>query len=240
MGIQKQPRSDTKTRILDAAERLFALRGFQRTSIKRLACEAEVNLAAVNYHFGSKAALAERVIERRLRPINRQRMERLEAVQQDAARQGCRPLAEDVLRAFIEPAFAPTEIMQSERYFLAIAGQVFSGPNDTIRSLFIRHFTPPFLLLFQLMKAALSGLPEGVLWWRLHFVIGALVHCMHMFGTRLPAPNFFPLPDNADTVVKLLIPFVTNGMKAPYHRENKKMLGLGSQIIQPLTAKGEL
>ncbi|MBW1870503.1 MAG: TetR family transcriptional regulator [Deltaproteobacteria bacterium] len=228
MNIRNQPRSDTKTRILDTAERLFALRGFQRTSIKRLACEAKANLAAVNYYFGSKAALIEKVIERRLRPINQQRMQRLEALQQDGVRQGCRPFCEDVLRAFIEPSFTLTEIVRRERYFLAIAGRAFSEPDDAIRSIFMRHFKPPFLLLFQLMKTALPGLPEAVLWWRLHFAIGAMVHCMHMCGTRLSAPDFSQLPEDANTVVKLLIPFVTNGMKAPYHRENEKMLGLGS------------
>ncbi|RKZ58555.1 MAG: hypothetical protein DRQ44_14555 [Gammaproteobacteria bacterium] len=228
MGIQKQPCPNTKTRIMDTAEQLFTLKGFQCTSIKRLACAARVNQAAVNYHFGSKAALIEKIIDRRLRPINRQRIERLEAVQQAAARQGCRPRTEDVLHAFIEPTFALTEIIQTEKYFLSIAGRVFSEPDDAIRSILILHFKPSFLLLFKLMKAALSGLPEAVLLWRLHFVIGALAHCMYMCGTRLAVPDFFPLPDNADTMVKLLISFATNTMNAPYYRENENMLGFDS------------
>lgn len=47
-------RSDTKTRILDAAEKLFAERGFSETSLRLITSKAEVNLASVNYHFGSK------------------------------------------------------------------------------------------------------------------------------------------------------------------------------------------
>jgi len=100
--------SEAKLRILDTAERLFSLNGFHSTSIKQLASEAKVNQAAVNYYFGSKAALIEKVIDRRLRPINQKRMERLEAIRQAAVREGCRPIAEDVLRAFIEPAFTTT------------------------------------------------------------------------------------------------------------------------------------
>lgn len=60
----------SRERILEAAERLFALNGFQCTTISQLACEAKGNLAAVNYYFGSKRALIERVVERRL-PLTR-------------------------------------------------------------------------------------------------------------------------------------------------------------------------
>ena len=53
---------DTKERILDAAERLFAREGFHNTSLRAITGEADVNLAAVNYHFGSKEALLDAVI----------------------------------------------------------------------------------------------------------------------------------------------------------------------------------
>ena len=91
MDSQKKPQPDTKSRIMDAAERLFAIKGFQGTSIKRLACEAGVNQAAVNYHFGSKTALIEKVIDRRLTPINQQRMQRLEVVRRTAVMEHTRP-----------------------------------------------------------------------------------------------------------------------------------------------------
>jgi len=71
-------------------------------------------------------------------------MERLEAV-----RQGCRPLAEDALHGVIEPAFTLTEIMPSERYFLAIAGPAFSEMDDAIQRIFIWHFKPPFIVSFD-------------------------------------------------------------------------------------------
>lgn len=100
-----------------------------------------MNQAAVNYHFGSKAALIEKVIERRLLPINRKRMERLEAVRQAAIRQDCRPLAKDVLRAFIEPAFTANTPLPEKRCFLALAGRAFYEPDATIRTILINQFT---------------------------------------------------------------------------------------------------
>lgn len=97
--------SDTKLRIKDTAERLFARNGFQRTSIKRLASEARVNLAAVNYHFGSKMTLIERVVERRWRPVNQQHMERLEVIRRNADLKDGGFLDRKCLRSLIEPAF---------------------------------------------------------------------------------------------------------------------------------------
>ena len=69
---------DTKQRILDVAERLFATRGFHATSLRAITRAAEVNLAAVNYHFGSKDALLEAVMLRRLGPLNEIRQARLD------------------------------------------------------------------------------------------------------------------------------------------------------------------
>ena len=65
---------DTKTRILDTAERLFAQKGFDAVSLRNIIASAKVNLAAVHYHFGSKQALVHAVIGRRLRPINGERI----------------------------------------------------------------------------------------------------------------------------------------------------------------------
>ena len=71
-------KADTKDTILDAAEDLFAEQGFGATSLRQLTARAGVNLAAVNYHFGSKEDLAKAVLRRRIEPINRERRERLD------------------------------------------------------------------------------------------------------------------------------------------------------------------
>ena len=60
---------DTRTRILDAAEHLFAERGFNGTSVRAITDLAGANLAAVGYHFGSKAELLAAVIRRVTEPI---------------------------------------------------------------------------------------------------------------------------------------------------------------------------
>src|SRR5690606_12136445 len=70
---------DTRARILDAAEALFMTHGFEATSMRMITGQAGVNLAAVNYHFGSKDALIQEVFRRRLTELNRDRLAALEA-----------------------------------------------------------------------------------------------------------------------------------------------------------------
>ncbi len=68
----------TKERLLDSAEHLFSRRGFSATSVRQITAEANVNLAALNYHFGSKEQLISAVFARRLGPLNEERIGLLE------------------------------------------------------------------------------------------------------------------------------------------------------------------
>src|SRR3954471_17969486 len=94
--------SDTKTRILDAAEQLFTEQGFEATSLRSLTTAAGVNLAAVNYHFGTKEELFQAVLTRRLDPMNQERIELLERVERQAG--GKPATVEKVIFAMLIPA----------------------------------------------------------------------------------------------------------------------------------------
>src|ERR1700720_3422942 len=95
--------TDTRTHILDTAERLFAGRGIDAVSIRNLVDEAGVNLAAVHYHFGSREELVGAGIESRVAPMNAERLRLLDQV--EAAPSGAPPALEDILRAFVAPVF---------------------------------------------------------------------------------------------------------------------------------------
>ncbi len=95
--------SDTKNKILDTAERLFARQGIGATSLRAIVREAGLNVAAIHYHFGSREALVLEVFNRRLKPINQQRVARLEEMEQ--TRSPAIPL-NDLVRAFLEPVFS--------------------------------------------------------------------------------------------------------------------------------------
>src|SRR5260221_14076191 len=111
-----KPQHETRTRILDAAEELFMQHGFEATSMRLLTSKAGGNLAAVNYHFGSKDALIEAVFRRRVDPMNTTRVAELERLEADAAG---RPLSPDaIIRAFIGPSLRLIEDAKSGRRHL--------------------------------------------------------------------------------------------------------------------------
>ena len=205
---------ETKQRILDVAERLFASDGYHGTSLRAITGGAHVNLAAVNYHFGSKEALITAVIERRLVPINRLRTKRLAEVRQTAARSGRRPVIKDVLFAFIEPTLLFKESGPGARDFIALVGRAIAEPDDTVRKIFMGFMDLVFHLLFETLAEAAPHIPRDVLFWRISFAIGAISHTMLSFGRCVFIPaGVEPEPD-ARALVEMLVPFVAAGMEA--------------------------
>lgn len=166
----------TKERILAAAEVLFAQRGFDGASLRQLTSAAGVNLAAVNYHFGSKEKLVEEVFRRRLDELNANRLAALARVAGTAD-----ATLEAVLDAYIRPALDLSHD-NSGALFMRVLARAFAEHDDTLRQFLstnyghvMRQFTVEFArLLPQLSK------PE--LYWRIDLVTGALTHAMSGFG----------------------------------------------------------
>jgi AcrR family transcriptional regulator len=198
---------DTKTRILDAAENLFAAKGFHNTSLREITKEAGVNLAAVNYHFGSKESLFEEVFKRHFLPVNRIRLARLEDIRDNATRDRSRPAARDVLQAFIAPVlhFRETEP--------GLVIRTMSEHDDRLRDILMGYFRPTFLLCLDILCEALPQIPAGVLFWRLQFSIGTMSHTLHMLDQSKMFPvGMVPVYD-VDSMTDMIVSFVTAGME---------------------------
>ena len=207
--------SDTKERILDAAEHLFAAEGFHNSSLRAITGNAKANVAAVNYHFGSKEALLEAVFERRLVPLNRLRREKLEAIRQAARQSGSHPLTAEVLRAFVEPTLSFRDSGPGAEAFVRLVGRAIAEPDDTLRKIFMRQMEPIFYLLYDTLRDALPQFSQNTLFWRLHFALGAMSHTMCMAGLfQLLPPGVTP-PTDAASLTTLLLDFITAGMEAP-------------------------
>jgi AcrR family transcriptional regulator len=205
---------DTKDRILDAAERLFATRGFASTSMRSITRDAGVNLAAANYHFGSKQALYSAVFARRINPVNAERLARLEALEQQA---GSGPLdLEGVLRAFIDPILRMSKSMEDQGVsFLKLAKRAHADENPEVRSILHDLFKELFPRFIQAMQRALPGLHFGEIALKMYFVVGAMIHSL-AWGQRPegfihgPAGNL-----DLDDLLPQLISFCAAGMRAP-------------------------
>ncbi|MDH3638396.1 MAG: TetR family transcriptional regulator [Gammaproteobacteria bacterium] len=205
----------TKGRILDAAEELFAEQGFSATSLRHITARARVNLAAVNYHFGTKDALVEAVFARRLIPMNKDRLQRLDRLVRAHAPQD--PPLDRLIEAFIAPALELSRhATEGGARFLKLLGRSYTEPSallqEQVREMYrevIDRFRPVF-------AQVLPDLPGDELYWRLHFLVGVLAYCMSGADMmRLIASC--RVHDSLDTnmLTQRLTVFLTAGMRAP-------------------------
>src|SRR5690349_15836561 len=136
-----KPPHETRTRILDAAEELFMQHGFEGTSMRMLTSQAGANLAAVNYHFGSKDALIEAVFRRRLDPMNAARIAEIDRLEKEAAG---RPLSpQTIIRAFVGASLRMIEdVKDGGRNFSRLLGRTYTDPQKQIRSLIGQLYAP--------------------------------------------------------------------------------------------------
>lgn len=162
----------TKTRILDAAEALFVSGGFESLSMRQITSAAGVNLAAVNYHFGSKDSLIQAVLGRQLDPLNDQRTQLLDKFEQE---QGDALTCEHVLAAMFLPAVRmfKGDSVQSGR-FLQFLGRAYTDPSPVVRDFINSHYTQTLGRFFMAFQRALPDLERAELGFRLHFAMGAL------------------------------------------------------------------
>lgn len=166
----------TKERILDAAEQLFARHGFAGASLRQVTSRAGVNLAAVNYHFGSKERLQEEVFRRRLDILNGRRADSLNALPAEAT-------LEDVLTAFIHPALELSrETDEGGDAFVRIMARAYAEHDGRLRDFLSDNYGDVLKCFAAELAARLPALDKQELYWRLDIVTGALTYAMANFG----------------------------------------------------------
>ena len=170
-----KPEHETRTRILDAAEELFMQHGFEGTSMRQLTSKAGVNLAAVNYHFGSKDALIEAVFRRRLDPMNAARSAALQTLEATSPA----PSPEAIIRAFIGESLRMIEDTKSGgRNFIRLLGRTYTEPSKPIRVLIGQLYAPTMERYKSAFERALPQMPREELVWRIHFMFGTLSYTL--------------------------------------------------------------
>ena len=167
----------TKDRILGAAEELFAQFGFSGTSLRQVTSRADVNIAAVNYHFGSKENLVNEVFRRRMDDMSAQRLARLEAAQREHPRE-----LDAVLAAFVEPALALAQDRHGGAAFIRVIARAYAEKNDSRRKFLSDQYGHVPREFAKAIARCLPELPKEQLYWRLDFLSGALTYAMADFG----------------------------------------------------------
>lgn len=174
MSEKEAATQSTPERILLAAERLFAERGIDAVSLREITVAAGANIAAVHYHFGSKKAVLEELFALRARPIAEQRLALLAEAKRD--RQG-KPVLEDVLRAFLRPALDVPSGPNGGAFVLLRARLAFERA-DVRRAVLGKAFDASNKKFLEALTQALPALAPERLYWRFHFVLGAMVYTM--------------------------------------------------------------
>ena len=202
------PSFSTRERILGVAETLFARHGFAGASLRQVTAAAKVNLAAVNYHFGSKESLIEEVFRRRLDELNRQRLAALATVEAGE------PTLEDVLDAFIRPALEQSMDAAGGAAFVRVLARAYAEHDERLRKFLsdnYGHVLREFAVAFGRL---LPHLEKEELYWRLDFITGALTHSMADFG---PMKRRGQVSEEAhrERAAEHLIRFAVAGLMAP-------------------------
>jgi AcrR family transcriptional regulator len=170
-----KPPHETRTRILDAAEELFMQHGFEGASMRLLTSKAGVNLAAINYHFGSKHALIEAVFRRRLDPMNAARVAALDKLEAE----GRAGDAEQLIRAFVGESLRMLEDTKGGgRNFTRLLGRTYTEPAKAIRALIGQLYAPVTARYRAALERALPTMPRDEVVWRMHFMFGTLSYTL--------------------------------------------------------------
>jgi AcrR family transcriptional regulator len=205
---------DTKARILDSAEKLFAERGYDATSLRAITQEAGVNLAAVNYHFSSKEALLRALFARRLGLLNQKRLEMLAAYEAEA---GGRPVPlEKIVRALIEPVLRLGGSLETGGTgFGVLLGRMYTWPPAQVRRIFVPELIEQLERFREAFRRALPRLPLEKLYWRIFFSIGAMAHSLAGSGALEIVSGGACDPEDVDGTIESLIEYIVAGLRAP-------------------------
>ena len=212
-----KPPHETRTRILDAAEELFMLHGFESTSMRLLTAKAGANLAAVNYHFGSKDALIEAVFRRRLDPMNAARIAELDRLEKDAGGSALAP--RQIIGAFVGASLRMIEdVSGGGRNFIRLLGRTYTDPQKHIRSLIGQLYAPAMERFKAAFERALPQMPRDELIWRMHFMFGTLAYTLAATDTVQLIAGCKP-EDRYDArlLEARLTAFLQAGLLAPLH-----------------------
>ena len=215
---------DTRLRIIDAAEALFTEYGFDATTLRQITGAAEVNLAAVNYHFGSNEELIREVFRRRLTWLNQQRLKELARLEAEAGDAPVKPSR--ILEVFFGEALKMAADREGGgRTFMRLLGRTYTKPSEFVRGFLAEEYAAVTTRFKAALIKALPGVPPEEIMWRFHFMLGAMAYAISgADALHIVAEGEL---DDGDTeaLYARLMSFMLGGLRAPLptlHRKSAK------------------
>lgn len=230
----------TRVRIISVAECLFGDHGFQRTSLRQITAEAGVNLAAVNYYFGSKENLYRAVLIRRVRPVNEERMTLLTHAEQLA---GDQPVpVRSILETFIRPLLRRAMDGSAEGLsLLKLISRDMADPQPFMIAEAAAESEPLVRRYTTILAQTLPGLPLPELFWRMQFAVGGILQAIaHQRDFERVSGGLCQV-DDVEGCLRRLIDFCAAGLEAPpaasgestAARPSAGLSGRAPDLVQP-------
>lgn len=205
---------DTRLRILDAAEALFTEHGFEATTLRQITGAAVVNLAAVNYHFGSKEALIREVFRRRLTWLNQRRLKELDRLEAEAGDAPVKPSR--ILEVFFGVALKMAADSEGGgRTFMRLLGRTYTKPSEFVSGFLAEEYAAVIARFKAALIRALPNVPAEEILWRFHFMLGAMSYAISgVDALHIVAEGAL---DDGDTeaLYARLMSFMLGGLRAP-------------------------
>lgn len=209
----------TRKAILNTAETLFVKTGYDATSLRQITSAAGVNLASINYHFGSKVQLVQAVLKRRLEWINLERIRLLDELEKQAAPNPVKPsqLVDAFFGTLLRHASDPEH---DANIFMRLLERTMTDPSNFIKTLFAQEYAEVVTRYKSAFIRAMPGVPEAEIIWRFHFMLGATSYAIAGINILQGVlPNFTTPMVDENIYDELLLPrlmsFLLGGLRAP-------------------------
>jgi AcrR family transcriptional regulator len=200
--------SDTRERLIAAAERLFAQRGFASVSVRAIAAEAGVNWSLLGYYFRGKHGLLAEVYRRHGTTLNSERLRLLT----EARRTGLR--LEAVIDAFVRPALAEIQGADGQNQFSRLRAMLAAEDAPLFVELVAENFDHSSRTFVSALRECLPGLPEDEILWRFHFMLGTIYYSASS-PQRIKAFSRGRCdPADIESTVRHLVPFLAAGFRS--------------------------
>jgi AcrR family transcriptional regulator len=204
----------TSASIVKAAEILFAEQGFTETTVRQITSKADVNLAAINYHFGSKKGLIQAVAEKFLTPLCAELSGILEQrkLADDAGQITLDELLEMLMRTLL---IVNRDNVNALAVFMRLLELSYMKNQEELREFLMSRYNAKLQPFIQLLREDAAPMEDDEFFWRLHFMLGSITFTLSNFHTlHAIEKREFHSGAEVENILHRMIPVLSAGLQA--------------------------
>ena len=205
----------TPSSIVNAAEELFAEQGFAETTVRQITSRANVNLAAINYHFGSKKGLIQAVAEKFITPLINELSNQMDCYVDTDVKPALDDLLEILMRALL---IVRSENKNTLPVFMRLLELAYMNNQEELRDFLIGRYKSRLEHFLDCIRDDSAHMEDDEFFWRLHFMLGSMTFTLSNFQTlhSLEKSRFTSKQSESEMeqILHRMIPVLSAGMQA--------------------------